>query len=973
MTFTALVGRDAELLRLADLLDRDTNDSGGLVTVVGEPGIGKTSLLRELASMAAERDAAVLWGSATEFEQQVAFGVFRDALDEALTDVDETGLATLSERQVGVLRSLFLTLPGTGPIEPVQGDRFHVHRAMRALLDLLARNRRLVLILDDLHWADDGSIELCQHLARHPPRAGLLVAMAYRPRQAPPGLTAVMPAAARHGRVERFELGPLGLADAQRLLAGGLDNETLLRWYSYSEGNPLYLEALARATTGAAEPTTGDTGLQPAQAVQVALARELAGLRPVPLAIAQAAAVVGDAFEPDVAATVAELHLPAALSAIDDLVRRDLVRPARAAGRLQFRHPLVRTVAYESAGPGWRLAAHARAARALRQRGASAIDQAHHVERYATMGDQDSIATLIQAGDAALHTAPAVAAHWFRAALRLLPERDGVGETRLAMLDRLTRSLALSGRLEESRAVTHELLALLPRSSQQRAHVVCFCAMVDRLLGRFAEANAILLAELDTLTDEDGATATIIKLGLAFGYMLRGDHSAERDWTREATQTAAGLGDRSLYGSALTVRGLAIMMGGRAAGAPVGSVDEAMRCLTDAAEIIDSLTDQEFIEHIDAFAVLGSAELLIERYTEAERHLERVLAVTRATGKVHLLTNVTLGLGVLHARTGRLAEAIGNLDDTLEWALLTGSDEQRTMAQSYRCWVLGLLGDLPAATEAGEEAVASAGSVPDYFAAIASFRLAQVRFHAGDLDSCRELLTTSCGGPELLMLDATSRLRALVLLASVDGARGGTAEALRWAELAEAAAAQTPVPSNTGLGALARAHALLHTVDAEAALLAADRAAEQFQLARDPIMLGNAHHAAALALAGAQRVAKARERFAQARERFEACGAMLLLEQTVRAERRMNARLPRRKTARASGHAHAASLTRRELDVAELVSAGLTNRQIAERLHLSTRTVESHLARVFMKLDVTTRAQLARTLDRHRPAGDDPD
>jgi DNA-binding NarL/FixJ family response regulator len=144
---------------------------------------------------------------------------------------------------------------------------------------------------------------------------------------------------------------------------------------------------------------------------------------------------------------------------------------------------------------------------------------------------------------------------------------------------------------------------------------------------------------------------------------------------------------------------------------------------------------------------------------------------------------------------------------------------------------------------------------------------------------------------------------------------------------------------------------------------------EHFELARNPVMVGCSHLTAGLVLAEAQRTAEARERFAQARKRFEGAGAVLFLEQTVRAERRMNARLPRRKSARSRStteHSNAASLTRREYDVAELVSAGLTNRQVAERLHLSTRTVESHLARVFVKLDVSTRAVLARTLDQHR-------
>src|SRR5258707_212250 len=123
--------------------------------------------------------------------------------------------------------------------------------------------------------------------------------------------------------------------------------------------------------------------------------------------------------------------------------------------------------------------------------------------------------------------------------------------------------------------------------------------MIERLLGRYAEANAMLLTELADLTDADGSTAVIIKTGLAFGYMLRGDFSSERDWAAEAEVTARRLGDQALLGATLTVRGLSILMGVRSGGVAVGTRECALHCLTEAAAITDGLTDPELIEHID--------------------------------------------------------------------------------------------------------------------------------------------------------------------------------------------------------------------------------------------------------------------------------------------------------------------------------------------------------------------------------------
>ena len=134
-----------------------------------------------------------------------------------------------------------------------------------------------------------------------------------------------------------------------------------------------------------------------------------------------------------------------------------------------------------------------------------------------------------------------------------------------------------------------------------------------------------------------------------------------------------------------------------------------------------------------------------------------------------------------------------------------------------------------------------------------------------------------------------------------------------------------------------------------------------FTRTRDPISSGHAYLVSGQALAGRD-VAAARTRFAKARELFDANGAVLFARLTEREERRMNARQPRRSRSGAAPEVN--SLTERELEVAHLVAAGLTNRQIAEKLVLSARTVETHVTKVLAKLDIATRSAVAYALSR---------
>ena len=330
-----------------------------------------------------------------------------------------------------VLPALRAASPGpagpaaSGPGSDLTG-RYRVYRAMRRLLEDLADPHGLVLILDDVHWADNASVELLDHLVRHPPRGRVLVAIAYRPAQASARLAALLGSAAGPGR--EVPVGPLTLAEAEELLGPGLSRSRCQALHEASGGNPFYLEALARMEQHAQLTTAGDDGSELPPVVRAALQLELDGLSPAALRVAQAAAVAADEFEPALAAVAAEVGEDEALAALNDMVARDIVRPA-SAGRLRFRHPLVRRATYDCAAAAWRLGAHARIAAHLAEVGAPAALRAHHVERSAPFGDQAAIATLLEAAREAAAQAPATAAHWLEAALRIMPAGDRPGRS----------------------------------------------------------------------------------------------------------------------------------------------------------------------------------------------------------------------------------------------------------------------------------------------------------------------------------------------------------------------------------------------------------------------------------------------------------------------------------------------------------------------------------------------------------------
>jgi DNA-binding NarL/FixJ family response regulator len=912
-------GRQNEIGKLADALGRLTNGVPQVVEIHGETGIGKTRLLDELARMAEDHGMELVSGRAGEYERGVPFGIVAETLDRLSPVVDDETRSVIE-----ALSPDLATCSGAG------AERYRLYRAFRRIVSRYARPPGLVVLLDDLHWADEASLELLEHLLLDLPRAPLLLAVAYRGHHVPPGLPAAL--ARTRAEVTRLAPGPLRLADVAELLPDMSARRRRLL-LTASGGNPLYLDALARVdeptVAALADPDQADPDEMPRR-LQALLMTELRSLDAMRRLVAQAAAIAGDPAELDLVTSIAGAPEDEVFRALDDLVALGVVHTA--GSRFRFRHPLVRAAAYQSAGPVWRINGHRRAEEYLRARGGPLPLRAHHLSRAARHGDDNVVATLVEAAAAAMDNAPTHAVEWTRTALRLLPDR---AEQRVEVLLLLARALGLTGRLEESRDILHDVLEL---SGPRRGEAVRYCAVADRLLGRLDEAAALLEAESPDDPVERGALA----VELAATDVLRGDLVGCAAHAR----TALSLGDRGQVAAATTLLGLTALQG-----AEIGAARER---LADAVRLVDGLSDTELRDHLHVLPPLVWQEVHLERYADGTRHVGRGLAIARACGRTHVLPYLLIVDSALQARTGRLTQSRLRAEDARETSAIIGSPETQAMAKAVELrsvlWQRGPEAALPLCEGLAksrwwaEEADVFAATV-HLFANRPAAAIERIAPYVGDdpKDAVGLHAARWCGS-----------------LAVAKANLGALDEALDLSEHALVLAAALDLPFQRGIAHLARSRVLAECRQLPSSVDEAEAAVRWFTEAGAPLYRAMAHDVAAVGLSAAGDLQRARVEFGLAKNGYAACEAAWLLTRVRNSESRLGARAPRPRRPDAVGTVDALSM--REREIARLVADGLTNREIAARLFLSAKTVEAHLARMFTKLGVKSRVGVAQRL-----------
>ena len=957
-----LVGRVDELGSLERTLDELDRSRPGAVALAGEPGIGKTRLLRELAARAEARGHLVLSGSASELEHDLPFSVFVDALDEYVRGLEPERLAVLDEQVQAELAHVFPSLwalAGDHDVAP-QHERYRSHRAVRELLERLGAPTPLVLVLDDVHWADSASVELLGALLRRPPTAAVLIALAVRPHQTHERLSTTLERAHRDGVLTRIQLGALSPVEAHAFLGEALSPAQAAVLYEESGGNPLYLQQLAWALKLTGEPTSATPELSlPAEvpsAVAAALAEELGLLSQSARLVMEGAAVAGDPFEPELAAVAAGTSEDSTMEAVDELLQLDLIRQTDVPRRFRFRHPLVRRAVYEATPGGWRLGAHERCAEALAARGSAVAVRAHHVERSARQGDVGAVAVLREAGEATARLAPESAARWFGGALRLLPQ-SARPEERVELLLARARAFAAAGHFADGHEALLEAIAIDPeRSSGLHTTLTTACARVERFLGRYEQAHARLVDVLRGLPEPASVESVGLLIELTLNEFYRSRYEAMHDWAGRAVSAARAVGDAALMAAALAMPALAEAI--------TGPTETARSHRAEAAALVDRLSNDELACRLDAATWLAAAELYLDLYAEADAHASRALALARATGRGDPLGLYQILPRVWYVR-GKLTEAVELLDGAIEAGRLLGAPPALSGNLFNRSVVGVAVGDLDIALATAEEAVELTRDLDDGFVtAWAAVRLAYVLLETAQPVRAIELLLGRAGGEELTLIPGGWRAYCLELLTRCWLALDRRTEAERAAALAGTTAATTRLPLAAAWADRATAAVALDAGDTaratERALASAD-AADEVGAAIEAAL---SRTLAGRALARADQTDRAVAELQRAAATFDACGALRCREAAERELGRLGHR-PHRRTRPGRTHGSGIeSLTERELQVARLVVDRKTNPQIAAELYLSQKTVETHLRNIFHKVGVSTRADLARAVER---------
>ena len=949
-----MVGRAAELGVIDDALDQQAAGRFVALQVVGEPGIGKTRLLTELGARAEERGHLALAGSASELEHELPFWVFVDALDDYLQGLEPRRLEALGDETLARLGNVFPSLATAG--DEVRDERYRTHKAVRRLLEHLSATKPLVLLFDDVHWADSGSVELLGSLFRRPSAARVLLAVAVRPRQLPERLSGTLERLHADGAAIRVELNALTAEEARELVGDAADP-----LYEQSGGNPFYLQQLARVR-GPSSDGDGNSagvalaGVEVPRTVAAALMEELALLPADTRRALEGAAVAGDPFEPELAAAIAGLSEEATVGALDELLRRDLVRPTDVPRRFRFRHPIVRGAVYEAAPGGWRLQAHERAAETLAMRGASATARAHHIERCARTGDAGAVAVLQEAAATVAHRAPATAARILGAAIRLLGA-DQAAE-RAELLGTRAQAQAAAGEWQPAYMTLTECLELLPdHSTEMRLRLTSACAGLENLLGLHQQAHTRLTTALGELADMTSPEGIGLMLELAVDGFYRMEYNSMWDWAGRALDAARPRGDRSLTAAAAGMATLAASFSGQTA--------DAEAVCAEGAELVDSMADAELAPRIDwAIDTLAGSELYLDRTSEAGAHSDRAVALAEATGQANALP-ILFWAGLIRTGQGRLVEAAAILDTAIERARVANHSEGLVWNLFARSLAATAAGDAEPALALAEEAVELARPGGRTFPAMgAGVALAGALVGVDAHARATEVLLEAGGGDALPLAPACWRPASFEVLTRSLLGSDRRDDAARAAERALSLAGTLGTRTATASAERAVGAVALHAEDPQAAAGHALAAAEAAEGAGTPIEAALARLLAGRALAQADEKDRAVTELQNAAASFQACGALCRRDEAERELGRLGRRPHRRSRKGDAGATGLRSLSARELEVAQLIVDRKTNSQIAAELFLSPKTVETHIRHLFQKLGVSSRVEVARAVER---------
>jgi tetratricopeptide (TPR) repeat protein len=650
---TPFVGREEELHRLRNALERAEAGAGSVVLVSGEPGIGKSRLLDEVALAARDGGARVLLGRCWEAGGAPAYWPWIQCLRAYVREVDRETLADqLSAHTADLaqilpeIRSLVPDLPEPPAVDP-ETSRFRLFDATTGFLMEVARDRALLLVMDDLHAADAPSLLLLRFLAASIGTTGVLVAGAYRDIGLPAGhpLSEAVVELDRSPDTQRLRLGGLNEADVGRYieLAHGVPAPALAAAVQdETEGNPLFIGELVRllATEGRLEEgllAPGERTPLP-ETVRDVIARRLDHLSARTRDVLVLASVLGREFSIEAVRRLGGMSTAGVLRALDEAGEARIVLDAPAGlGRLRFSHALVRDALYDGIPPPRRYEFHRRAAEVLEALHAGEIEThlseiAHHAFEAAPSGDPRRAVDLgRRAGERAVTlVAYEEAARLYGMALEslsLAPEPDAA--LRCDLLLALGDARMKAGDADEARTAFLKAADLAREIHDPDSLATAALGYGGRFVWVRAGSDPHLIPLLEeallALPPEDSPLRVRVLARLAGALRVEASPEARDRKSEEAVRMARRLGDRPSLAYALVAR-YACIWGPHNTGELRDIAEEALRLARDSGEGEREL-EAQLIRHTSYLILgeLGTARTALEAAADLAQRLKQVI------------------------------------------------------------------------------------------------------------------------------------------------------------------------------------------------------------------------------------------------------------------------------------------------------------------------------------------------------------
>ncbi len=918
-----------------------------LVELVGTQGIGKSTLLNWLAHEATAAGFTVVRATGFREESDHSYGVLASLLDPALAakerraQLDPFDLATLAAALPDLRRTSLVSVH-----EPV--EQIELLRAVAAAMSVLARGARgLVVIVDNSDWADDATLAALGYVCRRGVDAPLLVATAARDNRTELSLrTSVQ-------HVENMAIGPMP-DDQLSTLISEVPNELRKRILSEARGNPFFAVELA-SHANRSERKQGDTDRAFPHSVSDVILDDLAAVPEGAQLLAQAAAVLGDGFATTNAVELAGLTEDEGFNAINDLVSGALLVPLEH-GAFRFRHPVVRSVIYESLPPGTRLELHAHAAALLSTSGNDPVAAARHLVACASVGDEDAIEVITFAALSTRALAPRTSIEFTNAALQLIPDHGPLTVKRPFLQTIIADSLIRIGRFEEAERVVKQALAVLPPDDTTAlAWLTASLVRIQRWMGRSDSAVDIISDALNKVPEEMSFERAVLAIMMTVEATRLSDMEVVRKYGEQATRDAERCGEPFMKLNALVSQGHVEAM--------VGDPRKALNFALKANELMDQLPAEQFSLSVDGIALLCSLEDWVGHHQAALSAASKGRAAAVESG--NQLTEFWFALTAAVALTslGRLGSAKETVESAEELARALENPALTSISLALTAKIAAKEGDLLKAQRAADECIAYLEVVKDSNLQLTAVGLVVPAFVAlGRNAEAVDLMMATGQGEELAGIPVPQRAALYEQLVIAEIGRSKLAAAQRWSQLADQSADH--VDMDVARIPAARAGALVNRAlgEPEASVACAALAIEAARRRRQPLELAQSLLVAGKSLSIVGRREEAIAAYDEAGRVFAESGAQGAAAHARQHLRELGVRSRGHRGRPGSDGVDA--LSGREREVAELVADGLSNPQIAEQLFLSVRTVESHLSRIFTKLGASSRADVAAAIKR---------